>query len=79
MILEVRIKPQAKRNRIKKENNLITVYLTKPAHNGKANSQLIEFLSKELKIKRYQVRIIKGETSRRKLIEIDGEANFFAI
>jgi hypothetical protein len=78
MILEVRVVPQAKRNLIKKENNLLKVYLTKPAHNGQANAQLIEFLSKQLKIKKYQVRIIKGETSRQKLIEIDKDASFLA-
>jgi uncharacterized protein (TIGR00251 family) len=78
MILEVRVIPQAKRNLIRKENNLIKVYLTKPARNGQANAQLIEFLSQQLKIKKYQVRIIKGETSRKKLIEVDGEAGFLA-
>jgi uncharacterized protein (TIGR00251 family) len=78
MILEVRVIPRAKRNLIKKENNLIKIYLTKPAHDGQANVQLIELLSKELKIKKYQVRIIKGETSRHKLVEIDGAAGFLA-
>ncbi len=75
MILEVRVIPQAKRNLIKKENGLIKVYLTKPAQDGRANAQLIEFLSKQLKIKKYQVRIVKGEASRHKVVEIDGDAS----
>lgn len=78
MILEVRVIPKAKRNLIKKENNLLKIYLTRPAHDGQANAQLIEFLSKELKVKKYQIRIIKGETSRQKLIEIDGKTNLYA-
>jgi hypothetical protein len=78
VILEVRVVPQAKRNLIKKENGLIKVYLTKPAQDGRANAQLIEFLSKQLKIKKYQVRIVKGETSRHKVVEIDGDASFLA-
>jgi uncharacterized protein (TIGR00251 family) len=78
MILEIRVIPQAKRNLIKKENGLIKVYLTKPAQDGRANAQLIEFLSKQLKIKKYQVRIVKGETSRHKVVEIDGERSFLA-
>jgi uncharacterized protein (TIGR00251 family) len=73
MKLEVRVVPRAKKNLLKKENNLIKVYLTKPACNGQANAQLIEFLSQELKIKKYRIRIIKGYTSRQKIIEIDGE------
>ncbi len=75
MILEVRVIPQAKKNLIKKENGLIKVYLTKPAQDGRANAQLIEFLSKQLKIKKYQVRIVKGEASRHKVVEIDGDAS----
>ena len=75
MKLEVRVVPRARRNLIKKQNNLIKVYLTKPAHKGQANAQLIEFLSKELKIKKYQIRIVKGQASRQKIVEIDGETN----
>jgi len=76
MILEVRVVPRAKRNLIKKQNNLIKVYLTRPAHNGQANAQLIEFLSQQLKIKKNQIRIVRGQTSRQKIIEIDGETSF---
>ena len=36
-----------------------------------ANMQLIEILADYLKIKKYQVKIIKGEKSRNKLVEID--------
>jgi len=42
MISEVRVIPKAKRNLIKKENNLLKIYLTRPAHDGQANAQLIE-------------------------------------
>lgn len=79
MILEVRVIPRAKRNQIKKENGLVKVYLTKPAQDGRANAQLVEFLSEQVKIKKYQIRIIKGENSRQKLLEIDGDANFLVI
>ncbi len=55
----------------KKENNSFKAYLTKTAHDGLANKQLIELLSGYLKVKKYQIRIIKGEKSRNKVIEID--------
>ncbi len=79
MILKVRVVPQAKKNFIKKENDLLKIYLTKPASDGRANAQLIEFLAEELKIKKYQVRIIRGQTSRQKLIEIDADACIFPV
>lgn len=37
---------------------------------GKANDELIEFLSKKLKIPAYRISIIKGMTSHGKIIEI---------
>lgn len=71
MILNIRVYPKANRNLIKKENSYFKAYLTQPAHDGLANKQLIELLSGHLKLKKYQVKIIKGEKSRNKLIEID--------
>jgi uncharacterized protein (TIGR00251 family) len=76
MILELRVIPGTKKRLIKKENDRIKVYLTQPALDGRANNQLLEFLSEELKIKKYQIRILKGETSRNKLVEIDGDISF---
>ena len=70
MILNVRAIPKASRNYVKKENGNFKVYLTKPAHDGLANSQLVELLSEFLKLKKYQVKIIKGLKSRDKLVEI---------
>lgn len=70
MILDVRVVPKAARNLVKQENARLKVYLTRPAEDGLANQQLIEKLSEYLKIKKYQIRIIKGEKSRNKLVEI---------
>jgi uncharacterized protein (TIGR00251 family) len=71
MILNVRVIPKASRNLVKKENNDYKVYLTKPARDNLANDQLIDLLAEYLKIKKYQLKIIKGEKSRNKLVEID--------
>jgi len=73
MILSVRVIPKANRLTVKKENNTLKVYLTKPAQDGQANAQLIDFLAKYLKVKRYQIRIIQGQNTRNKLLEIDAE------
>lgn len=70
MILNIRVIPKSSRNLVKKENNLLKVYLTKPAQDGLANNQLIDLLSEYLGIKKYRIKIIKGEKSRNKLVEI---------
>ncbi len=71
MILNVRVVPRSSRTRVLKEGNRFKVYLTKPAQDGLANAQLILLLSQHFKIKKYQIRIIKGEKSRDKLIQVD--------
>lgn len=70
MILNVRVIPKASRNLVKKEKGFLKVYLTKPAQDNLANMQLIELLSEYLKIRKYQLKIIKGEKSRDKLVEV---------
>ena len=70
MILNIRVIPKARRNLIKKENDSLKAYLTKAAQNGLANKQLIELLAEYLKVRKYQIKIIKGEKSRDKVIEI---------
>ena len=67
----IRVAPKASQARIiPLEQGGFKVYLTKPAHDGLANEQLIELLAGYLKVKRYQVKIIKGLKSRDKIVEI---------
>lgn len=70
MLYNVKVYPKSSRKLVKKDNCGFRVYLTKPACDGLANSQLIELLSEALKVKKYNVNIIKGEKSRVKLVEI---------
>jgi len=70
MIFSIRVHPKASKNLIKKEANYLKVYLTKPPEDGLANAQLIDILSDYFKVKKYQIKIIKGSTSKNKLIEI---------
>jgi len=58
-------------NAANRENSYFKAYLTQPAHSGLANKQLIELLAKYFNVKKYQIRIIRGEKSRDKVIEID--------
>ena len=74
MIVSVRVIPKASRNLVKKENDTLKVYVTRPPQDGRANAQVIDLLSEYLKVKKYQLKIVKGEKSRDKLIEIHADA-----
>lgn len=70
MIFHVRVIPKSSRNLVKEEANGFKVYLTKPATDGLANAQLIDLLSSHLKIKKYQIEIIRGLKSKNKLVSV---------
>jgi len=72
MVLAVKVIPRSSRNLVKEENGRLKVYLTRAPLEGLANAQLIAVLSEHFKLKKYQIRIIQGEKSRNKVIEIDG-------
>ncbi|MCX5669530.1 MAG: DUF167 domain-containing protein [Candidatus Omnitrophica bacterium] len=71
MIFNLRVSPRASRNHIEQIGNVLKVYLTKPAYDGLANSQLIELLSEHFKIKKYQIKLKSGVKSRNKIVEIN--------
>lgn len=71
MILNIRVIPKAGRNLIKEESNYLKAYLTKPPQNGLANKELIGLLAEYLGVRKYQIKIIKGEKSKNKTVKID--------
>ena len=71
MILKVKVIPKASRVSIKEDSSFLKVHLTKPALDGLANQQLIDLLSDYLGVKRYRIKIVQGEKSRNKVIEVD--------
>ena len=71
MKINVRVVPRASRTEVKPENGILKVYLTKPAVDGLANTQLIEVLAEHFKVRKYQVEIKQGLNSRNKLVEIE--------
>ena len=70
MKLNIRVIPNAKKSKIIKEENRYKVYLTAPAVEGKANKALIEFLSEHFDVKKRQIKILRGEKARDKVVEI---------
>ena len=70
MKIGIKVVPNAKNNSIIKENNLLKVYVKKPAIDNKANKEIIELLGKFFEVKKKNVKIINGEKSRNKIVEI---------
>ncbi|MFR1672772.1 MAG: DUF167 domain-containing protein [Candidatus Gastranaerophilaceae bacterium] len=70
LILQIRISPNASKNEIIKENNSLKVKITAQPIDGKANKALIEYLSKQFRIPKTSIEIIKGETSKDKTLLI---------
>lgn len=68
IIVNLRISPNAKKNEIIKDGDIIKVKITALPIDGKANKALIEFFAKNFKIPKTSIEILKGETSKEKTI-----------
>lgn len=72
MRLKVRVQPRAPRDEvIKQPDGTIKVKTTAAAVKGAANKACIELIAEHFNVKRSDVRIISGLTSRDKIIEIE--------
>lgn len=72
-VIDISVSPKSSRNRIVvDESGRIKVYLTAPPVDGKANTELISFLSKCLKIPKSYIVILHGDTSRKKRLAFTG-------
>ncbi|SNZ08426.1 hypothetical protein SAMN06265182_1277 [Persephonella hydrogeniphila] len=72
MRIKVKVKPNAKKEEIKKiEEDYYEVKVTVVPEKGKANKKVIEVLSRHLKVPKSKIKLIRGETSREKVFEIE--------
>lgn len=70
---DVLAKPKASRNAvIGIHDGALKIAVTAAPERGKANKAIINMLSKQLKIPKNSIKIVSGETSSRKIIEING-------
>jgi len=73
VIFAVRVQPRASKDEIAGEMaGALKIRLRSPALEGRANEALIEFLVELLKTSKSAVRILSGERSRIKRLEIRG-------
>jgi len=67
----VRVQPGASKNEIVGvQQDALRVRISAPPVEGKANKALIGFLAKELGVKKSQIEIVSGHTSRVKTIKV---------
>ena len=73
VVFRVRVQPRASKDEVAGEiGGALKVRLQAPAVEGRANEALIEFLAQLLKTPKSAVRILSGDRSRTKRIEICG-------
>ncbi len=73
IFVKVRIQPNSKKFQIVGLlGDELKIKVNAPAIEGRANEKLIEGLSKILKVAKKSIKILKGELSKSKLIQIEG-------
>lgn len=71
MIYTVKVKPGSKQNSIEVSGDKIILRTTARAHDGEANEAVIKMLSKYFKVAKGQVKILRGEKSKEKVISLE--------
>ena len=72
MKILVTVKPRAKKSEVKKISETeYAVSVHAPAREGKANGAVVELLADYFSVSKSSVKIIRGQTGRRKLVEIE--------
>lgn len=79
MRLKIHLTPNASHDKIEgwawdeKGKKILRVKVTAIPDKGKANQALIKLLSKTLRIPKSKILLVRGSTSRKKEIEIEGD------
>jgi uncharacterized protein len=71
--LKIKVEPRSSRKGISGVvGDAIKIKVNAPPVGGAANEELIEVLSEELGIKKTSIKILRGMSSRNKVVEIEG-------
>jgi hypothetical protein len=74
LVIEVKVVPGSKNQSLGLDKQgIIKCTLKSQPEKGKANEELVKFLSKTLQISQQDIKILSGQTARKKLIKIDIE------
>ncbi len=77
IVIEVKVEPRSSKKGIAGVlDNMLKVKLTAPPVEGEANEQLIEVLAEAAGVRKSNIRILRGQSSKRKTVEIRGVERF---
>lgn len=80
MRLTVKVSPNARKSEVtgwgadEKGRRVLLVRLAAPAQEGKANRELVRFMAEHLDCAKGAVSLVKGDSSRTKVLEVPPEA-----
>ncbi len=73
VLIEVKVEPRSSRKGLSGiMDNVLKVKLTAPPVEGEANEQLIEVIAELTGVRKTDIRIVRGLSSKRKVVEIRG-------
>jgi uncharacterized protein (TIGR00251 family) len=72
-LLRLKVTPSASRDAVVGwQGDVLRIHVRAPAQRGKANEAVLRLLAAALAIDRRRLRIVRGETSRQKVLSVDG-------
>jgi uncharacterized protein (TIGR00251 family) len=73
IVIEVKVEPRSSKKGIAGVlDNMLKVKLTAPPVEGEANEQLIEVIAEAAGVRKSDIKIVRGLSSKRKTVEIKG-------
>ncbi len=73
IVIEVKVEPRSSKKGIAGVfDNMLKVKVTAPPVEGEANEQLIEVLAEVVGVRKSSISIVRGQSSKRKTVEIRG-------
>ena len=73
LTIKIKVEPRSSKSGIVGPyGDSLKVKLTSPPVDGKANKELIALLSKELKVRKKDIEIVSGQSSKNKVVKIIG-------
>ncbi len=64
--------PRSSRDRIEADGETVRIWTTAPPTDGQANEAVCKLLAKKLGLAPSRLNLVRGETSREKIFEIEG-------
>ena len=72
MLIKVKAKPRSKKEGVKEiTKEYLEVRVNQLPEKGRANERIIELLAEYFNVPKSRVRLVRGETSKEKIFEID--------